>query len=43
MDGQPVPELRPLQVHQANLDLAGGIWGLVDVEILRLLIDVEAV
>ena len=36
MDGQSVPEQRPLQVHQANPDLAGGIWGLVDVDMSKL-------
>ena len=36
MDGQHVPEQRPLEVHQADPDLAGGIWGLVDVDVSKL-------
>ena len=36
MDGQGVPEQRPLEVHQADRDLAGGIWGLVDVDTSKL-------
>ena len=36
MDGQSVPEQRPLQDHQANPDFAGGIWGLVDVDMSKL-------
>ena len=36
MDGQRVPEQRPLEVHQADRDLAGGIWGLVDVDVSKL-------
>ena len=33
MDGQCVPQLRPLQAHQANPDFADGIWGFVDVDL----------
>ena len=36
MDGQSVPEQRPLHVHQDNPDFAGGIWGLVDVDMSKL-------
>ena len=36
MDGQRVPEQRPLEVHQADPDLAGGVWGLVDVDVSKL-------
>ena len=36
MDGQSVPEQRPLQDHQANPDFGGGIWGLVDVDMSKL-------
>ena len=36
MDGQHVPEQRPLEVHQANPDVAGGIWGLIDVDMSKL-------
>ncbi len=33
LDGQAVPAKRPMQEHQVNDDLAGGVWGLVDVNI----------
>ena len=36
MDGEPLPERKPLQVHQANEDYAGGLWALVDTDISKL-------
>ena len=36
MDGQHVPRQRPLQVHQANPDLADGVWGMVEVDMSKL-------
>ena len=36
VDGQAVPEQRPLQVHQGNPDLADGIWGMVEVDMSKL-------
>ena len=35
MDGEPVPEQAPLEVHRANED-GDGIWALVTVDISRL-------
>ncbi len=36
MDGEPIPEKRRLEAHQANADYAGGIWALVDVDLAKL-------
>lgn len=36
MDGQPVPEQRSLQAHQADPGFADGIWALVDVDMTKL-------
>ena len=36
MDGEPVPERKSLQVHQANEDYAGGVWALVDTDVSKL-------
>ncbi len=36
MDGEPIPSKKPLALHQANLEYAGGIWALVDVDISKL-------
>ena len=36
MDGQPVPEQRPLQAHQADPAFADGVWALVDVDMTKL-------
>ena len=33
MDGQQIPEQRPLHVHQPDPDLAGGVWELIDVDV----------
>ena len=33
-DGEPLPERRPLEEHQANEDYRGGVcWGYVDVDL----------
>ena len=32
MEGLPVPEATPLEVHQANEDFLDGIWGFVEVD-----------
>ena len=36
MDGQQVPQQRPISVHQTNPDFADGIWALVDVDLAKL-------
>ena len=36
LEGQPVPEERPLEEHQANSDYSDGVWGFVDVDLSRL-------
>ena len=36
MDGEPIPENAPLEMHQANQDYTDGIWGLVDVDVSKL-------
>ena len=33
MDGEPIPERKPLHIHQANEDYAGGVWALVDTDV----------
>lgn len=33
LDGDPLPCLQPLEVHQANPEYAGGIWYIVDIDI----------
>ena len=33
LEGEPVPEERPLEEHQANADYADGMWGFVDVDL----------
>ncbi len=36
MDGDPIPERKPMEVHVANPDFAGGIWAVVAVDISKL-------
>lgn len=36
MEGQPIPEQRPLEVHQADAAYADGIWALVEVDLAKL-------
>ena len=36
MDGQPIPEQAPLEAHRANGDYRDGLWGFVDVDLLKL-------
>ena len=36
MDGHAVPKQRPLEEHQANEDLADGVWALVDADVSKL-------
>lgn len=36
MDGEPIPENAPLEMHQANQDYTEGIGGLVDVDVSKL-------
>ena len=36
MDGEPIPERKSLQFHQANEDYAGGVWALVDTDVSKL-------
>lgn len=33
MEGESIPEKKPLQVHKANDDFAGGTWASVSVDI----------
>ena len=35
MGGQTIPEQRSLELHQQNLDYAGGMWALVDVDLSK--------
>ena len=43
MEGLRIPKQRPLEIHQANEDFAGGIWGLVDVDLSELKVKMEQV
>ena len=36
MDRDPIPERKPMEIHVANPDFAGGIWAVVSVDISRL-------
>lgn len=36
MEGQPIPEQRPLEIHQADAAYADGIWALVEVDLAKL-------
>jgi len=36
MDGDAIPDLRPIQNHLSNPDLAEGVWALIDVDISKL-------
>jgi len=36
IDGDPIPERKPMEVHVANPDFAGGIWAVVSVDISKL-------
>ena len=36
MDGDSIPERKPMEVHVANPDFAGGIWAVVSVDISKL-------
>lgn len=36
LDGDPIPEQRPLEEHRANSDYAEGVWALVDVDLATL-------
>ncbi len=36
MEGQPVPEQRPLEIHQADAAYADGVWALVEVDLAKL-------
>jgi predicted RNase H-like HicB family nuclease len=36
MDGEPIPDKKPIDEHQTNPDFAGGIWALVDVDVSKL-------
>ena len=36
MEGLPIPELRPIQVHQVDPYYSDGIWALVDVDLSEL-------
>lgn len=36
MDGEPIPERKPIDLHQGNQDYDNGVWALIDVDISRL-------
>ena len=36
MDGESIPEKKPLQIHKANEDFAGGTWASVSVDLSAL-------
>ena len=36
MDGDVIPEKKPLQIHKANEDFAGGTWASVSVDLSNL-------
>lgn len=36
MEGQPIPEQRPLEIHQADAAYADGVWALVEVDLAKL-------
>ncbi|MCY3728995.1 MAG: type II toxin-antitoxin system HicB family antitoxin [Nitrospira sp.] len=36
MDGEPIPEQKPLEAHQASKDYRNGIWALADIDISKL-------
>ena len=36
MEGQPIPEQRPLEIHQADAVYADGVWALVEVDLAKL-------
>ena len=36
MDGDAIPEKKPLQIHKANEDFAGGTWASVSVDLSAL-------
>lgn len=36
MDGESIPELRPIELHQGNRDFDKGVWALIDVDISKL-------
>ncbi|MGB7417281.1 MAG: type II toxin-antitoxin system HicB family antitoxin [Thermosynechococcaceae cyanobacterium] len=36
IDGEDIPQPSSMEVHQQNKDYADGIWGVVDVDVLKL-------
>lgn len=36
LDGDTIPQVRPLEHHQGKRDFSGGIWAMVDVDISKL-------
>ena len=36
LDGEPLPSPQPIEVHQTNIDYAGGVWAFVTVDMTRL-------
>ncbi|NEV62867.1 type II toxin-antitoxin system HicB family antitoxin [Thiorhodococcus minor] len=36
-EGESLPELRPLAIHQANPDLSGAVWVVIEVAVERYL------
>jgi len=36
LDNETIPKVQPIEIHQANPDYAGGIWGIVEVDIFAL-------
>ncbi|MGH8522090.1 MAG: type II toxin-antitoxin system HicB family antitoxin [Gammaproteobacteria bacterium] len=36
IDGQPIPQAHPIEVHQANPDYADGVWAVVEIDLAKL-------
>ena len=36
LDGEPFPSPQPIEIHQTNLDYAGGVWAFVTVDLTKL-------
>ena len=36
MDGEAIPERKPIELHQSNQDYEDGAWALIDVDISKL-------
>lgn len=36
MDGQPIPQVHRIEVHQVNPDYADGVWAVVEIDLAKL-------